>query len=339
MKKKKKKVVLEKLSDEQLLQLKIRDLGLAIHGSPLEPMIQKLYGELDDKGIKLHPPCYLADEWLCPDKQPIIGIPFVLANQRLRKLEQKMMFEVEGASENACMRLLRHEAGHALNYAYKLYRKTRWRQLFGSFNSRYSTSYYCQPYSKRFVVNLEDNYAQAHPDEDFAETFAVWLNQGIDWQKKYNGWPVIKKLKYVDTLFKKIPDQPLVKAAQQKPPWAASRMTSTLSAYYERKKRLLGEDFKGFYDDTLMKLFSPKQINPNAEKASKILRHHRLELVNNISKWTGHRKYDIHQLLNKLIYRCDALKLYAEKKDTIGPATLIAAIAGNTLRLPKEKIR
>ena len=333
-----KKVDWENLSDEQLLQMKIRDLGLTIHGSTLEPMIENLYKELDDKGINFHPPCYLADEWLCPDKEPIMGIPFVLAHQKLRNLEQKMMFEVEGASKDSCMRLLRHETGHALNYAYKLYRKTRWRQLFGSFNSRYSNSYYYQPYSRRFVVNLEDNYAQAHPDEDFAETFAVWLNPAIDWQKKYNGWPVIKKLRYVDTLFKKIPDEPTIKASQEKPPWAASRMTSTLSAYYERKRRSLGEDFKGFYDDTLMKLFSTKHTNPPCEKASKILRQHRLQLVNNISKWTGHRKYDIHQLINKLIYRCDVLKLYGVKKDLIGPATLIAAIAGNTLRLPKNKI-
>ena len=337
MKKKKKKVDWENFSDEELLQMKIRDLGLKIHGSPLEPMIENLYSELDDKGIKFHPPCYLADEWLCPDRQPIMGIPFILAHQRLRNLEQKIMFEVEGASQDSCMRLLRHETGHALNYAYKLYRKTRWRQLFGSFNSRYSNSYYYQPYSKRFVVNLEDNYAQAHPDEDFAETFAVWLNPATSWQKKYNGWPVIKKLRYVDALFKRIPDEPTVKAGQEKPPWSASRMTSTLSAYYERKRRLLGEDFKGFYDDTLMKLFSPKHTNLPAEKASKILRQHRLELVNNISKWTGHRKYDIHQLINKLVYRCDVLKLYGVKKDVIGPATLIAAIAGNTLRLPKDK--
>jgi hypothetical protein len=337
MKKKKKKLDWESLSDEELLQMKIRNLGLTIHGSPLEPMIKNLYGELDDKGIKFHPPSYLADEWLCPDRQPIMGIPFVLAHQRLRNLEQKMMFEVEGASEDSCMKLLRHETGHVLNYAYKLYRKTRWRQLFGSFNSRYSNSYYYQPYSKRFVVNLEDNYAQAHPDEDFAETFAVWLNPRIAWQKKYNGWPVIKKLRYIDTLFKKIPDKPLVMIGQQKPPWAASRMTSTLSAYYERKRRLLGEDFKGFYDDALVKLFSQKHTKPPWEKASKILRKNRLQLVNNISKGSGHRKYDIHQLINKLIYRCDALNLYAEKKDIIGPATLIASIAGNTLRLPKGK--
>ena len=88
-----------------------------------------------------------------------------------------------------------------------------------------------------------------------------------------------------------------------------------------------------------MKLFSTNNANQTGEKASKILRQHRLQLVNNISMWTGHRKYDIHQLLNKLIYRCDVLKLYGDKKDIIGPATLIAAIAGNTLRLPKEKIR
>jgi len=250
-----------------------------------------------------------------------------------------MMFEVEGGTETSFMKLLRHETGHALNYAYKFYRKTRWRQLFGPFSNRYSNSYYFQPYSKRFVIHLKDNYAQAHPDEDFAETFAVWLTPDILWGKKYQGWPVIKKLRYVDGLMKKVCGAPPPNVSQEKPPWSASRMTSTLAAYYERKRKLLGEEFKGFYDDTLIKLFSQKQPDTQKQKASNILRQHRHELVNNIAKWTGHRKYDVHQLVNKLIHRCNLLGLYGQKENIIGAATLIAAIASNTLRIPKSSRR
>ena len=144
----------EKLSDEQILQMRVRDLGLQIEGSSIEPLVSRLYKELDDKGISFHPPCYLADEWLCPDRIPIIGIPFFLAHPRLKRIERKMMAEVEGGTEKYFMKLIRHECGHALNYAYELYRKTRWRQLFGPFSSKYSDSYYCQPYSRRFVIHL-----------------------------------------------------------------------------------------------------------------------------------------------------------------------------------------
>jgi hypothetical protein len=308
---------------------------LSIHGSPLESFIENLYGELDAKGIKFRPLCYLADEWLCPEGEPIIGIPFFLAHPRLKHIEQKMMFEVEGGTERSCMRLLRHETGHALNHAYGFYKRTRWRQLFGSYTRRYTNAYYFQPYSKRFVIHLDGSYAQAHPDEDFAETFAVWLTPGVSWERKYKDWPAIKKLRYVDGLINRTSNEPPVKASQGKPPWSASRMTSTLSAYYERKRKLLGEEFKGFYDDTLKQLFSQKSVTPR-DKASTLLRRHRLELVNCISTWTGHRKYDINQLIKKLVYRCDVLDLYGEEKHLIGTATLMTAIASNTLRIPKR---
>ena len=339
MKRTRKKINWENLPDENLLQMKIRDFRLSIQGSPLEPLIENLYKELDAKGIKFHPPCYLADEWLCPDREPIIGIPFFLAHPRLKHIEQNMMFEVEGGTEASCMRLLRHEAGHALNYAYEFYKKTRWRQLFGPFTRKYSNSYYFQPYSKRFVMHLEDNYAQAHPDEDFAETFAVWLALGTSWKKKYKNWPVIKKLRYVYRLIQKNSGEPAINVSQEKPPWSASRMTSTLAAYYERKRKLLGEEFKGFYDDNLIKIFSRKHTDTSQEKASNILRLHRQELINNISRWTGHRKYDIHQLINKLIQRCDILNLYGKKDDIIPASTLITTIASNTLRAPKTNKR
>ena len=116
-------------------------------------------------------------------------------------MEKKMMLEAEGSTEDWCMKLLRHECGHALNYAYKFFEQRGWRKLFGRFETPYyHVTYHAKPYSKRYVIHLEDNYAQAHPDEDFAETFAVWLDPAQDWRIRYRGWPAMKKLEYVDAL-------------------------------------------------------------------------------------------------------------------------------------------
>jgi hypothetical protein len=329
----------QELPDEEILQMRVRDLAVQIPGSALEPFVQRLYEELDAKGIQFHPPCYLADEWLCPDKDPIIGIPFCLAHQRLRSIEQKMMLEVEGGTEESSMKLLRHECGHALNYAYQLYRRTRWRELFGPFSTRYLDAYYYQPYSRRFVTHLEDNYAQAHPDEDFAETFAVWLAPGSRWEEKYRGWPVIKKLRYVDRLMRQIRGKPPGAKFPQNPPWSASRMTSTLAAHYERKRRALGSEFQGFYDDSLKELFSAKPGTDSPVRASRLLRQHRRGIINSVTRWTGHRKYDIYQLVNKFMHRCDALGLYAGTGETdyiVAVTALLTAIASNTLRVAAE---
>ena len=326
----------EKLPDEEILQMRVRDLGVQIQGSELQSLIERLYEELDAKGIDVHPPCYLTDEWLCPDKVPIIGIPFYLAHPRLKHIEQKMMYEVEGGTDESCMKLLRHECGHALNYVYELYKKTRWRELFGSFSTRYSDSYDYRPYSRRYVINLQDNYAQSHPDEDFAETFAVWLAPNSCWEQKYRAWPVIKKLWYVDGLMKRISTKTPIKTVQGHPPWSASRMTSTLAAHYERKRKAMGSEFQGFYDDSLITLFVSKHHSTGNPKASRFLRHHRRELVDGVARWTGHRKHDIHQLVNTLIFRCDALNLYTRSNQTddiVGVTALLTAIASNTLRI------
>lgn len=333
---------LEKLSEEDFLQMRVRDLKIQIPESPVEPFIQRLYQELDAKGVQFRPPCYFADEWLCPDKTPIIGIPFYLAHPRLKHLEKKMMFEAEGGTDASCMKLLRHECGHALNYAYNLYKKTRWRELFGQFSARYSTSYYAQPYSRRFVIHLEDNYAQSHPDEDFAETFAVWLTPNSRWEEKYRDWPVIKKLRYIEGMMKRIGHQPPPNTAQGVPPWSAARMTSTLAAHYERKRRVLGSEFKGFYDDSLKELFMEKHSGSSALKASQLLRQNRRHIIDDVTRWTGHRKYDIHQLVNRLILRCESLKLYSDSNQTddlIAATALITSIASNIFRVTKKRRR
>jgi hypothetical protein len=329
-----------RLPDEELLQMRVRDLKVQIAGSPLEEMVERLGAELDAKGIHFHPPCYLADEWLTPDKIPIVGIPFCLAHPRLRQLEQKMMYEVEGGTEESCLKLLRHECGHALNYAYQIYRRTRWRRLFGRFSATYSNSYDYQPYSRRFVINLEDNYAQSHPDEDFAETFAVWLNPSSRWEEKYRDWPVIRKLRYVDNVVSDIADKPPLVTVKGHPPYSAARMTSTLAAHYERKRRALGSEFQGFYDDSLRELFPARQQDDASIKASRLLRSQRASLVRNVARWTGHRKYDIYQLVNRLAGRCDKLGLLARTSDdenVIGLTALLTTIARGTLPISRKR--
>jgi len=328
----------ENLPDEELMQIRIRDLGLRIEESPLAESVQRLYAELDARGLTFHPPCYLADEWFCPDKVPEIGIPFYLAHTRLKHLDQKMMFHVEGGTPASCMKLLRHETGHAVNYAYCMYKKTRWRELFGQFTTKYSDSYAFRPYSRRFVNHLEDNYAQAHPDEDFAETFAVWLTPNNQWEYKYRDWPAFRKLRYVDHLTKEISGQP-PKVAGGETPWSAARLTSTLTAYYERRRKYLGEEFAGHFDVSLHMLF-PGKYERGMVRASHFLRQHRRQVVSSVAAWTGQRKYDLHQILGRLIRRSDVLGLAAVRPpdDTIVDITaFITALSHKTGILSRRK--
>jgi hypothetical protein len=321
-----------RLSDAELLAMRVRDLQVSITGSILQVRITQLYQELHERGIRFRPPCYLADEWLCPEKMPIIGIPFWLAHPRLIELEQKMMLEAEGADETHCMKLLRHECGHAINYAYELYKRTRWRELFGPFSAPYNNTYSFLPYSRRYVVHLSDHYAQSHPDEDFAETFAVWLNPHARWRSKYRDWPVLKKLLYIDSLMGKIANTDPTVQPDTPAPWSAARMTSTLQAYYERKRKALGADFYGYYDNCLRRLFSTQRYGPPDMPAAQLLRTHRRLLVRQVAQWTEHRKYNIDQLVGRLIDRCEQLELYGRPNDLVGLTALLTAIAGRTFR-------
>jgi hypothetical protein len=331
----------ENRTDEEILKIRIRDLGLSIDTSIIKSFIEILYQELNRHNIQFHPPCYLADEWLCPDKEPIIGIPFCLAHPRLKHLEKKFMYEVEGGTDDSFMKLLRHEAGHAVNYAYRLYTRTRWRELFGHFSEPHSDSYIYQPYSRRFVIHLEDNYAQAHPDEDFAETFAVWLTPDSRWEERYQEWPVISKLRYIDALMKRISAQPPIVTAEETP-WSASRMTSTLEAFYERKRRTMGEDFPGYYDAGLCRLFSDKPMPDHSRKAASFIRCHKRQIVNSVSMWMGMRKYDLHQLIARLMKRCTALGLYQKKSDAescVEITAFVFAAANRLKRFDMEHLR
>ena len=298
----------ENLLDEQLLRIRVRDLGLQIEGSVLQSRVEQLYAELDDRGIGFHPPCYLANEWLCPDRVPMIGVPFYLVHPRLKQLEQDMMLEVEGGTESSCMKLLRHEAGHAINYAYRLFARTRWRELFGPFSAPYSESYYARPYSKLYVIHLGYNYAQAHPDEDFAETFAVWLQPRSNWRKVYQGWPAMRKLRYMDELMKEISGKkPLVTSRKRVTP--LKELRKTLRQYYREKQERYATEYPDFYDADLFKLFSAAPEHHKNETAAYFLRRVRPSIRRMVSQWTGHYEYSLDQVLKDIIGRCRELKL------------------------------
>ncbi|HEV8236781.1 MAG TPA: putative zinc-binding metallopeptidase, partial [Gemmatimonadaceae bacterium] len=185
-----------------LLGRRISELGLQIRGSRVERLIDQLYKELAARSISFRPPVYLSDQWGCPDGTPLIGVPFYLVDRRLERLEEEMSGAVEDDGE--AMRYLRHECGHALNYAFKLYERADWQQTFGSFSRPYRERYRADPFSREHVRHILGWYAQKHPDEDFAETFAVWLTPGVDWRSEYAGWPALAKLEYVDRVMTEI---------------------------------------------------------------------------------------------------------------------------------------
>jgi len=325
----------EAMDDATLLQLRICDLGLQLNDSSVQPKIRQLYQELKEKGIHFHPACYLTTEWLCPDRVPLIGIPFCLAHPRLTKLEHTMMLEVEGGSDKACMQLLRHEMGHAINYAYHLYRRTRWRDVFGPISQEYNVSeYYPRPYSRQFVEHLPGNYAQAHPDEDFAETFAVWLTPHFDWRRKYRGRHALKKLEYVDHLMADIGDRPPQVSGGRKL-WPLKRVRSTLAHYYKNKRVAFGEDFPGYYDPFLNQFFTHK-IQDTRGPASKWLSKNRRNIIQHIASGARLRKYQVDVVLKKLIHRSKELQLHLNDSDE---STLLKISIALTAMLCEDRFR
>ena len=152
------------LSDDELLEKRISQLGLKLDGTKLQPLIQQLYDELSQKGLTVHPPCHIGDEWFVPVGIPAIFIPFFLTHDRLRQLERKIILEVEGETPEWFMKLIRHEAAHAYAYAYQFVRKRKWQQTFGKSSSDETPSYYRpRPYSRSFVVHSTTGMRRAIP--------------------------------------------------------------------------------------------------------------------------------------------------------------------------------
>jgi Putative zinc-binding metallo-peptidase len=267
-----------------------------------------------EKGLKVRPHAWISDEWFSPDNTPGIAIPFYLAHPRLMQLERSKIIDVEGGTRAECMRILRHEAGHVVQHSYALHRRRRWQKLFGRSSTHYPSYYKPSPASRNFVQHLRLWYAQSHPDEDFAETFAVWLTPRSTWRKRYEGWPALKKLQYVDELMAEIAKQkPVLTRRSEVDPLRKLRIT--LADHYKKKLGQYSIDTPRTYDRDLLRIFSNNPRHRMSPPASTFIRHHRASIRRLVSKWTGEYQLTLDMVLDEMVDRCQELKLRAVGSD------------------------
>jgi hypothetical protein len=297
------------MTDKQLLGMRFCDLKLRIERTPLAKRVRRLYRELDKRQIAFRPHVWLSEEWFSPDGVPGIAVPFYLAHPRLEKLERRMMSHVEGGSAESAMRILRHEAGHAIDTAYRLRRRRRWREVFGPASQPYPDNYTARPGSRRYVQHLGDWYAQAHPCEDFAETFAVWLKPNSSWRREYAQWPAFKKIEFVDELLAEVRTRraPVRNREVVEP---LRENTRTLAEHYRRKQARYSRYRKTVTDQLLERVFTGERPRTHARRASTFLRANTARLVDFALRVRVAERYSIEQILRIAIDRAGKLDLW-----------------------------
>lgn len=303
----------ENLSDEELLDINLSDLGLTLEGSWCAPLIKQLEKELSNKGLKFKPHVWISDEWFSPEGIPGVAIPFYVLHPRLIKLERKMNGLVEGATSKAFLKLLRHETGHAIDHGFNLSKRRGREELFGDISIPYPNDYTYRPYSKNYVRHLREGYAQAHPEEDWAETFAVWLTPSENWRQKYKDWGALPKLNYMFKLMTELKGRmPRVKSKEVIDSLADSKLT--LRKYYARKA--LSRKLKGrvFFGQKLKKIFTQH----SGISGESLLLTTRNKLRRAVAAQTGQYQYEVEPMLKDLLketrgstlfYRGDVKKL------------------------------
>ena len=295
-------------SDERLLQLKLRELGVRLDGTWVGGCVDELYAELAARDIRLKPHIWVSDEWFSPAGVSGFAVPFYLLHPRLMRLEKSQLIEVEGGTYHECMKILRHECGHAIQHGYQLHRRREWQRLFGKSSIKYPEAYRPNPASKKYVQHLRRWYAQSHPDEDFAETFAVWLKPRSDWKRRYAGWPALQKLEYVDRLMAELAG--VVPPARNRAVVDPLRsLKPTLFEHYTYRRAIYSVEYPKHYDDDLRRLFSGERRHRHKPTAAGFLRTHRADIRRIVSRWTGEYQFSLDQVLTDMIGRARELKL------------------------------
>lgn len=315
-----------------ILQARIKDLQLHLKGTRLERFIGQLYEELEARGISLRPQCYLSDQWGCPSGVPVIGIPFYLADPQLTQIEERLGGGAE--DEREIMMYLRHEAGHAINYAYKLYESDEWKKLFGDFGKPYLETYKPQPFSRKYVLHISGWYAQKHPDEDFAETFAVWLTPQSRWAERYKGWGALKKLQYMNETMGALGRSPAIVTLDDRDVDVGEMEETVLDHYRQRQLAekidlQIGEQL----DEDLINLFEPPSLVD--VRADTLIRAERQGLLAAVAQYSGVSRAVVVSVLDHLTERTTALNLTMKRDQahhyTTRLTSLITALTMNYL--------
>jgi hypothetical protein len=303
------------LPEDELLEIPLKDLKVRLEGAWLADCLKTLNAELRKRGLLVKVHGWVSDEWFSPPETPGIAIPFYLAHPRLKRLERKMMLEVEGGTRRDCMKLLRHEAGHVVEYAYALHKRKRWQRLFGRASEPYPHHYRPDPSSKKHVQHLRRWYAQCHPDEDFAETFAVWLTPRSNWKRRYGEWPrALEKLEYIDELMAEIAgEKPLPQKRSEIDP--ISKLKGTLAQHYAAKRKRYAIETPTVFDRELRKVFPEDARRKNPPHAASIIRSNRAKIIRSVAKRTGEYPFALDAAIDDMITRCKALKLRSPRSE------------------------
>jgi hypothetical protein len=317
----------------------IRDLGLTIAGTRLEPILDEFRTELEAVGLtRVRPRFYLSTEWGVPFETVAIAIPFYLARPDLTALHAERVGHVEGFDRADILRYLRHEMGHVVNYAYRLYDEEEWVKQFGSITQPYGEDYRPEPFSRRYVRHLPGWYAQKHPDEDWSETFAVWMTPGLDWRKEYGGWPVAAaKLAYCDRILTTVREHdPVVTAADLDEDVA--EIEYSLDHYYRDKPDARGDMPPGL-DGALLAIFEDlrpeggSSLDEPLAPADALIRRLESELMANVFRWTGHFPERTRVLIRFLAERAGHLEQgYLRSREVsaiVALTTLVTGLAMN----------
>lgn len=315
------------LTDAELMEWRFCDLELCLEETPIAPRVEQLREELRRKKLGFQPDIWISTDWFSPDGVPGIAVPFYVVHPRLRLLERRQMQWVEGGTNRGFMHLIRHEAGHAIDNAYLLHKRPDWRETFGRYSQPYRSYYHPKPYSKRFVVHLDNWYAQSHPAEDYAETFAVWLDPGSRWRKRYAEWPALDKLEYIDGLMREVRDASPVVRSRERPDSVAS-LRMRLGDYYRRKRSHYGKDRPAGYDRDLRRLFRERVRGDKRMRADRFLRSVQPQILRAVARWTGEFQYTVKQVLGELIERARELDLVValDERASLLDATIMLTI-------------
>lgn len=324
--------------ESNLFGTPIRDLKLAIENTRLAPLIDQFLAELKAKGItRLTPRFHLSSEWGVPFGSIAIGIPFYLAQPELTELHGEEVGHIEGFSPPDILRYLRHEMGHVVNYAYKLYDQEQWVVLFGSINQPYVEDYRPQPFSRRYVRHLPGWYAQKHPDEDWAETFAVWMSPDRNWRTEYAKWPsALTKLEYCDRMLTELQKRdPLVVSDELDED--VGELTYSIQEFYEKQAAEdepspgLDGDLRTIFDDLASPAEGAAAVETRA--AGPLIRKLERPLMAQVFRWTGHFPERTRSLMRHLAQRAEALsQVYpqnAENEAIVGVTILVTSLAMN----------
>lgn len=310
----------------------IQALGLTLADSALAPVLTEFAAELEHMGLRrVRPVFYLSTDWGVPDGTVAIGIPFYLARPELTRLHAERVGHVEGASPADILRYLRHEMGHVVNYAYLLHERPEWVGHFGRFDLPYKEEYRPQPFSRNFVRHLPGWYAQKHPDEDWAETFAVWMTPGLDWRAEYADWPIaLAKLEYCDRVIAEVKDRdPVVTAADLDED--VSHLACSLDQFYGDFASEEKGEFSRSLDGALRLIFEDRgqpgsgTAGPR-RPASALIRRLEADLMADVYRWTGYFPERTKPLLRHLAERADQLQQVCAEDAELAAAVALTAL-------------